>query len=67
MTERRLRELEERVNTAERRLTDLEDKIIGMDYYTKDTEVTIKMLIKKLHIVSEKSEETYNRLYDHIS
>ncbi len=67
MSERRLRELEERASTAERRLTDLEDRIIDMDHYNKDTDVTINLLIKKLHIVSEKLEEVDNKLYDPIT
>ncbi len=66
MTQRRLRELEERASTAERRLTELEDRIIDMDHYNKDTDVTINLLIKKTHVLSEKLEEKYNTLYENI-
>jgi len=66
MSERVLREFEERANSTERTLTDLQDKITNLEYYNKETGVTLKMLIKKLHIVSEKLQDTYNTLYEHI-
>jgi len=66
MTERRLRELENRAADVEDKVIKLENEIIELKYYTRDTDMTIKTLIKKLHIVSEKLEETYNKLDDYI-
>lgn len=51
---------------TERMLIELEDRIFALEHQMQEINVTIKMQLKKMHALSEKLQETYNKLYEYI-
>ena len=47
-------------------LCELEARIVSLEYQIEEINVTIKMSLKKTQALSEKLQETYNKLYDYI-
>lgn len=61
-----IKDLEMKIISTDRVVESIKGRIKALEYQVEDIDITVKMLMKQLHVLSEKLQETYNKLYEYI-